>query len=219
MAVAPVPGFAARPRLNPRLQTYAKARVAEFNQIPAERRAELRKLADYVRAQRAAGKPADLLFVCTHNSRRSHISQLWAQAASAYYGVANVRTWSGGTEATNFNVNAVAALERAGFDIRKTSEGSNPLYDVHYTVDGDGYKAFSKKYSDPVNPQDNFAVVMTCANADRSCPNVHGASLRIAAHYDDPKASDGTSRQNATYDDCVRQIAREMLYTFSLLRS
>ena len=49
-------------------------------------------------------KPIQLMFVCTHNSRRSHISQQRAQASAAYLNVDNVQTFSGGTEATAFNM-------------------------------------------------------------------------------------------------------------------
>ena len=38
-----------------------------------------------------------LNFICTHNSRRSHLGQIWAAIAGAYYNV-DVATFSGGTE-------------------------------------------------------------------------------------------------------------------------
>jgi hypothetical protein len=108
-------------QFNAKLKEYIVARIGEFDQIPAERKEQLRTLALYVRGRVEADLPAKLTFICTHNSRRSHIAQLWAAAGAAYYGVPNVATFSGGTEATAFNPRAVAALERAGFRVAKLS--------------------------------------------------------------------------------------------------
>ena len=65
-----------------------------------DRKTLLDDLTDYVITQTAAGSPVRLIFICTHNSRRSHMAQLWAQTAAAYHGVAAIETFSGGTEAT-----------------------------------------------------------------------------------------------------------------------
>ena len=46
---------------------------------------------------------------------------------------------------------------------------------------------------------------------------VLGAAERIAITYEDPKAFDGTDREAEAYDERCRQIAREMLYVFSLV--
>jgi hypothetical protein len=204
--------------LNPPVTEYIKARVAEFDQIPAERKAELRKLALYVHSQIAAKQEPKLLFICTHNSRRSHIAQIWAQTAALYYGVAPVQTFSGGTEATAFNPRAVAAMQRVGFDIQKTSEGSNPVYQVRFSPSAEPLTVFSKVYDQPPNPKSGFAAVMTCANADKNCPVVNGASLRVPTHYEDPKSADGTPEESQVYDERTRQISREVLYMFSLVK-
>lgn len=188
--------------LNPQLAAYVKARAGEFGQIPAERKQLLDNLALYVHSQIAEKHSAKLLFICTHNSRRSHIAQIWAQTAALYYGVGPVETFSGGTEATAFNPRAVAALQRAGFEIAPTSAGSNPRYQVQYSSSAEPITAFSKTYDSAENPQVDFAAVMTCANADRLCPVVRGASLRVATLYDDPKSADGTPRESQTYDEC-----------------
>lgn len=91
-----------------------------------------------------AGEKAELIFICTHNSRRSHIAQVWAQTAATYYNVPNVVAYSGGTEATAFNPRAVKAMEEAGFKITKTTEGTNPVYEVRFSDDATFIKAFSK---------------------------------------------------------------------------
>jgi protein-tyrosine phosphatase/arsenate reductase len=204
--------------IDPQLAVYARARVAEFAQIPAERKEELRKLAAYIRTQTAEKQDVKLLFICTHNSRRSHIAQIWAQTAAMYYGVDHIETFSGGTEVSAFNPRAVAALQRIGFDIKKISEGSNPLYEVRYSSSAEPLKAFSKIYDDVPNPTNSFAVIMTRANADKACPNVRGAALGVATHYDDPKAADGTPQESQVYDERVREISREVLYVFSHVR-
>ena len=185
------------------------------DQIPDERKKQLKKLAQFVQTKIKSGEEAQLIFICTHNSRRSHMSQLWARMAADYYEVPNVRTFSGGTEATAFNPRAVAALERAGFTIEKTSEGDNPHYRVAYASDALAQEAFSKKYDDAANPQKNFAAIMTCSQADENCPFVPGATLRVAIPYEDPKEADGIPEEATRYDERSRQIATEMLYCFS----
>ncbi|MCK4776283.1 MAG: protein-tyrosine-phosphatase, partial [Candidatus Krumholzibacteria bacterium] len=62
---------------------------------------------------------------------------------------------------------------------------------------------------------EDFCAVMTCSQADKNCPVVVGASMRVAIPYDDPKAFDGTDQEAANYDERCRQISREMLYLFS----
>lgn len=205
------------PALNPSPSGYVKQRAAEFDQISAERKAQLEKLADYVRERRQAGRPSRLTFICTHNSRRSHLAQIWAKTAAAHYGVPEVEVYSGGTEATAFNPRAVAALRRAGFDIPAPVDDkvSNPHYLVRFDSTAEPLECFSKVYSQAPNPQADFCAVMTCSDADRNCPLVAGATVRIAIPYDDPKAFDGTPQETARYDERCRQIAREMLYVFS----
>jgi protein-tyrosine phosphatase/arsenate reductase len=201
--------------LLPDLEAYVDQNILDFERIPAERRELLDDLASYVRSQFNAGDPARLTFICTHNSRRSHMSQIWAQTAAAYYGVGGVETFSGGTEATAFNPRAVAAMRRAGFDIQATSEGENPVYAVRYGQDGSVLEAFSKIYSDPPNPAADFCAVMTCSQADEACPYVRGSSYRVAIPYEDPKAFDGTDQESKMYDERCQQIGREMFYVFS----
>jgi protein-tyrosine-phosphatase len=216
-------------KINPRLATYAAARAAEFEQIPVERKAELQELADYVASRRSGGEPARLTFICTHNSRRSHMAQLWAAAAAAYYGIGDVETYSGGTESTAFNPRAVAALRRAGFEIEQgrgvgaaggvelasVEEPVNPRYEVTLASHTEPLVCFSKVYDAAPNPTSKFCAVMVCSHADENCPIVRGASRRVVVAYVDPKAADGTPDEAATYDERCAQIAREMLYAFS----
>lgn len=193
------------------------ARSLREDEIDEERRVLLMGLADHVVSKLADGQSARLVFICTHNSRRSHMSQLWAQAAAAFYSVSGVETFSGGTETTAFNPLAVAALRRAGFSIEPFSDGMNPIYEVRFEPEMEPIPAFSKLYDSPPNPEGGFAAIMTCSAADAACPSVAGADKRLALPYDDPKEADGTVRESEIYDERCRQIAREMLYVFSMV--
>lgn len=202
----------------PELQKYLDQRAGEFHQIPAERKALLKQLGDYVRKTQKAGEPVRLTFICTHNSRRSHMSQLAAAVAARCHGIDRVETFSGGTEATAFNPRAVAAVQRAGFQIDEVEASKNPRYPVRYNAKDYALVCFSKVYTDPPNPREKYCAVMTCSQADKSCPVVIGSSLRLPIPYDDPKISDGTPEEEKTYDARLAQITREMLYAFSTIK-
>lgn len=199
--------------LYPELREYVQERSSEVQQLTPERRERLQALVDYVRGQRARGRGVALNFICTHNSRRSHLAQLWTATAAAHYGLVDVATFSGGTEATAFNPRAVAALGRAGFRV-KDPGGDNPRYEVSYDADAPPLVCFSKTFDDPSNPSSDFAAVMTCTDADQNCPVIPGAK-RISLPYEDPKIADGTPEEAARYDERCRQIAVEMLYVMS----
>lgn len=201
--------------MNENLIGYIEKAIADTASIPEERKQELQNIASYVRSKLDSGTNAELVFICTHNSRRSHMSQIWAQAAAVYFNLQGVKAYSGGTEATAFNPRAVKALVNAGFIIKKEDENNNPVYKVQtkdYMVIA---KAFSKKFSDKTNPQKDFAAIMTCSQADESCPIVPGADARISIPYEDPKKFDDTDQETKMYDERCRQIATEMLYAFS----
>jgi len=201
------------------LQSYIHQRQAEFDDIPTERRQQLEQLAAYISTQVQAKKPVRLNFICTHNSRRSHMGQIWGAVAAATYGIDNVQTYSGGTEATAFNPRAVAALRRAGLNIKQTTNDENPIYHIEYSKDAMPITSFSKVYDQAPNPKRDFAAIMTCSSADKACPAVPGADQRFAITYEDPKAFDGTDKEAAMYDQRSAQIARELLYVFSKVGS
>ncbi|MCF8244990.1 MAG: protein-tyrosine-phosphatase [Saprospiraceae bacterium] len=195
-----------------KLQTYCETLENEADLISEERKKQLAELSDYIFEKKKAGEEVRLTVICTHNSRRSHMGQLWLQAAAAYYGIEGVVTASGGTEATAFNPRAVAALERAGFDIAKGGGEDNPQYEASYSSSSGKVLMFSKKHDDPFNPQSGFAAILVCSEADAACPIVSGAAARLAIPYEDPKHADGTPSEGQAYDDSCRQIAREMFY-------
>lgn len=206
-----------QPQLLPALREYLDSLPGEFDQITSERKVLLSKLTAYIQAKVDSGVPIALTFICTHNSRRSHLSQLWAQTAAYYYGIAQVETYSGGTEATAFNPRAVKAVEKAGFAVEKTGDEGNPLYLVRFSESQSPVKAFSKVYDEGGNPQTGFGAVMTCTHAEENCPFIPGAT-RISLPFDDPKAFDGTPLEEAKYEERTRQIGREILYAFSQVK-
>ncbi len=200
--------------MHPRLEAYIRRALLHIDEIPDERKRALREISAFVVAKRRVGQLAELTFVCTHNSRRSQMGQLWAAAAAAHFGIDGVRTYSGGTEATAFNPRAAAAMQRAGFVIENPG-GDNPRYEVTFDEDGPVIECFSKTYDDAVNPAQGFAAIMTCSDADEACPVLIGAALRTPIRYEDPKISDGTPEETAAYDARCLQIATEMLYLLS----
>ena len=206
-------------KLLPSLQESVDKLVKEFGEISVERKQLLSELTGFIRSKVNSNQKVYLNFICTHNSRRSHIAQLWAQAAASYFEVRDVFCFSGGTEATAFNPRAVKAMQDAGFNIRKIKEGDNPVYETKFSDDAPPVISFSKKYDDSFNHNQNFAAVMTCSHADENCPLVLGASIRIAVTYDDPKDFDGTTLEGAKYNERVLQIGREMLFVFSQIKN
>lgn len=197
-----------------KIQERCHSFVKNFSEIPAERKVILEKIAAYIISKKHNNEPVQLAYICTHNSRRSHLGQIWAAVAAVYYNISNVQTFSGGTEATAFNSNAIKAVSAAGFDVRKTTEGNNPVYHVYF--DEVNYvTCFSKVYNHESNPSSSFAAIMTCSDAEENCPFIPGCELRIATTYNDPKAYDGTVLQDEKYTERSNQIAMECLYIFS----
>lgn len=204
--------------LYPELLRYLDERVTEFDAIPNDRKTELSKVADYVRERVSKSQPAKLTFICTHNSRRSHLSQIWAQVAAEYYGLVGVETFSGGTEATAFNPRAVAAMQRCGLKIvADNPAATNPHYSVYISDSATPQICFSKAYGDPPNPSQGYCAVMTCSQADDACPLVMGCDLRMPIRYEDPKVADDTEFEAQRYDERSAQICSEMLYLMSLV--
>ncbi len=194
------------------LRRYLQERRAEGGDIDPRRRVLLDRLAAFVVSRRQRAEPARLLFVCTHNSRRSHLAQVWAQAAALAFGIDGVTCSSGGTEATAVHPNTQAALQRAGF-LCERGEGANPVVRVAVGEGEPLLDLFSKRLDDPVNPDRDFVAIMTCSEADAGCPLVPGAVERISLPYRDPKEADGTEAEAATYDARCAEIARETIYT------
>lgn len=186
-----------------------------IDSITEERKTVLQPLADYIQSKSEADQTIRLNFICTHNSRRSHLSQIWAQTMAFHFGIKNVYCYSGGTEATAMFPKAAETLENQGFQIQMLSDNENPIYAVKYADNEAPIICFSKEYSNEFNPKKEFGAIITCNNADEDCPLVIGAEARFPIKYDDPKSSDNTPEQTQIYAERSLQIATEMFYVFS----
>ena len=187
-----------------------------FETIPDHRKEILEVLINYIKEKNISGKKPLLNFICTHNSRRSQLSQIWAKTAADYFKI-SVGCFSGGTEITAFNKNAITSLKRYGFKVNSIGE-INPKFQVYYAQDSKPIIAFSKLFNDTSNPSDSFATVMTCDHADENCPFIPNSEIRISLPYDDPKAYDKTALEAKKYDERTLQIASEMIYVFKKVK-
>lgn len=190
-----------------------------FESISDDRKIILQPLVDFIQRKANNGQQIRLNLICTHNSRRSHLSQVWAQTAAAHYGVKNVFCYSGGTEATAMFPVAAKTLAKQGFQIKTIAEGSNPVYAIKYAENEHPVIGFSKTFDDDFNPQSEFAAILTCSSADKGCPFIAGAEKRIPVTFEDPKAFDNTPQQAEKYEERSLQIATEMFYVFSQIKS
>lgn len=189
-----------------------------FQSIDNERKVVLQPLVDFVQQSMDKKQQVIINFICTHNSRRSHLTQIWAQVAASYFAIPNVNCYSGGTEVTAIHPMVVRVLSNQGFSVSPISEGINPIYVIKYAENGLPILGFSKEYNAPFNPQSGFAAVLTCSQADTGCPFISGADIRIPITYKDPKEADGKNNQEQVYSDRSLEIARDMFYVFSQIK-
>jgi len=187
--------------------------------ILEERKETLQPLVDFIQQKVAQNQKIRINFICTHNSRRSHLSQVWAQTMAYYFGIPNVYCYSRGTEATALFPMVAQTLENSGFEIATLSEGNNPVYSIKYAENEPPIIGFSKKLDDDFNPKSEFAAIMTCDSANEACPFVPGAEKRIPITFEDPKAFDGSPQQAEKYNERSLQIATELFYIFSQINA
>ncbi|MDO6438757.1 protein-tyrosine-phosphatase [Cyclobacterium sp. 1_MG-2023] len=186
--------------------------------IPETRKKALQPLIDFIQAKADTQQEIRLNFICTHNSRRSHLSQVWAQLMAHNFGISNVVCYSGGTEATALFPMVAETLENSGFHIQSLSKGENPVYAIKYAENQHPIVGFSKRFDDAFNPKSNFAAIMTCSQADEGCPFIPGAEKRIPITFEDPKAFDNSPVQAEKYEERSLQIATELGYVFSKIK-
>jgi len=194
------------------LNNYIK--TLDVSSISKQRLDVLNPLIEYIQSKKDKNQAINLNFICTHNSRRSHLSQIWAQTIAHFFNIENVTCFSGGTEATAMFPKVAETLEKTGFDIIKLSEGNNPIYSIKFDDNSHPIIGFSKTYDHNFNPKSNFAAIMTCSSADQGCPFISGAEKRIPITYEDPKLFDNTDLQDQKYLERSNQIATEIKYVF-----
>ena len=69
--------------------------LSEINKIDEksiieERKIILQPLINYINLKLNNSEDIRLNFICTHNSRRSHLAQVWAQTMAEYFNYKNV---------------------------------------------------------------------------------------------------------------------------------
>lgn len=187
--------------------------------ISESRKVSLHALIDYIQNKVDRNQTIRINFICTHNSRRSHLSQIWAQTMAHYFNFKNVFCYSSGTEQTALYPAVVETLKDTGFEIEKLSEEINPIYSIKFAENEHPILGFSKKLDTAFNPKSMFAAIMTCSQADGACPFVVGAEKRIPITFEDPKIYDNTPQQAEKYMERSLQIATELFYVFSQIKS
>ena len=198
--------------LNTTIESISKTTIAE------ERKVGLQPLIDFIQTKVDTQQSIQLNFICTHNSRRSHLSQIWAQTMAFHFGIRNVFCYSGGTEATAMFPKVGEILTNQGFQIQQLSNENNPVYAVKYDENESAIVCFSKTFDNAFNPNSEFAAIMTCSSADAGCPFIAGAEKRLPIRYEDPKVFDGTDLMDAKYAERSLEIASELYIVFSQIK-
>lgn len=191
--------------------------IDEEDLIPDSRKSILNDLAKHIQHDLKSGEPVRLNFICTHNSRRSQMAQIWSHTAATLYQIPRIESYSGGTEVTSFHPNAIRAMRTLGFSLSQIGEQhdtSNPQFEVHLGTGLASLCCYSKRFGDAVPSGKAFTAIMTCSDADQSCPIVPGAKARFPLTYEDPKKFDGTAMEQKNYLKTALEIGRELIYTF-----
>lgn len=203
--------------IDPVLDLLIDQLLEDADRIPAERLKILHSLSSHIRKRLQGRDPVRINFICTHNSRRSQIAQVWAHTAAAAFQVPRIETGSGGTETTAFHPFALRAMRTLGFRTTETDapeNAGNPRYTLTIGTGTPSLVCWSKRLEDTFPSDARFLAVMTCSDADRTCPVVPGAMARIPLTFADPKRSDGSGREQQEYLKTAVNIGRELLQVF-----
>lgn len=203
----------------PQLIKHCENFEREHDLISKERQNLLTQIANTIEFEIKNQGNVQLIYICTHNSRRSHFGQIWANVLAEFYGISSqIEAFSGGTEVTALHTNSITALKRLGFEITSDTAGTNPRYIVKY---GENLSTicFSKVYDNSENPQKDVLAIMTCSHADENCPFIPGAKARFATPYEDPKLFDATELQDQKYLERALEIGREISFMMQLVGS
>ncbi len=189
-----------------------------IDSISSDRKELLDHLAGAINQSYQSYGTVKLNFICTHNSRRSIFSQVWAAVLAEEKKLKAVDVYSGGTEVTRVFQQVVDTLKHHGLELSREGLNDNPIYHLKTPIDKKDIPLFSKVYDDEVNPSENFIAIMTCNSADADCPFIPGAFKRISLPFEDPKFSDGTPEMSEAYRLTSIEIATELLYVFSKVK-
>lgn len=214
---------ASRKCLLPKVEEHLNLLTTGYDMLDETQDAAGRKLVDWIVENYQPGQPLAITCVCTGNSRRSILAATMARVSAAYYGLPEIRGYSGGTKPSAFNERTVTTLREIGIEITKLDEEAargdaataNPKHRIRWGSGPDDSSMrmveFSKKYDDAANPSSGFAALIVCGDAEEDCPLIKGASTRIAMPYLDPKAYDGSAIEARKYAERRDDIGRLML--------
>jgi arsenate reductase len=186
--------------------------------ISDEKKEILKEIANYIIESRKIRPSVRVMFVCTHNSRRSQIAQASIRAAAAFKGIGGIFSYSAGTEVTEVNPYTAEALKNIGFEVRKYDALENPKYAIAYSAEVPASIHYSKLINDISNPQYGFLAVMVCGSADMQCPTVTGSDKRILLAYDDiiAKSPEDSAEKHT---QMAKQILTDMLFIMDLVEA
>ncbi|MGJ8744684.1 hypothetical protein [Polaribacter sp.] len=185
--------------------------------ISPERKVLLENIAEQIAKEYVNNKSANINFICTHNSRRSQLAQVWGFFAAHYFNL-KISSFSGGTETTAFYRSTVKTLQRAGFIFQlEDFSHQNPTYLISFLGASSSILGFSKRFDHTINTTP-FLAILTCDNADVNCPFIPNAIARLYLPFVDPKSSDGTNLQAEAYLKTNKQIAAEIFFIFSKVK-
>ncbi len=190
----------------------------DLSSLGKDRRSLLSPLIDYINNRYKAKKDINLNFICTHNSRRSHMAQIWAQTFSYYFGISSVFCFSGGTEITSVYPMVIRTFDKMGFEIKTNANDFSTAHNIKFALNHSPVLSFSKLLNHPINPKTDFAAILTCARAETNCPLIPGAESRISLPYEDPKIFDNTLEEERKYLERSLEIAAELKYVFSNIK-
>jgi protein-tyrosine-phosphatase len=203
--------------MNPTLKTLCEQIATQISTISSERKLKLDQLSAVLQQEINKNQSVNLVFVCTHNSRRSHFAQVWWETLHYYLKLNFFETFSAGTEVTRIHEHTLQTLEGHGFQLKPLDKKENPTIQVAV----DEHKkmlCFSKLTNHPSIKQP-YVAILTCADAEENCPYIPEAKQRFALTYNDPKKSDGTPDQERIYHERSLTIATEAFYVLFSLSS
>ena len=178
----------------------------------------LKSIAVYIANEMKAQRNVNLNYICTHNSRKSQIAQVWSSYATAYFKFTGINSFSGGTAITSFYRNTVKTLQEVGFTFQIVEfSHQNPVYSINYKNGMNPIIGFSKFYSDLHN-KSPFIAITTCNTANEYCPFIPEAIQRFHIPFQDPKPYDNTHIQSEKYLEVNKQIAGEIHYIFKMIK-
>ncbi len=182
--------------------------------IDDKRKELLVSIAEFIASEIKKLNTVNLNFICTHNSRRSQLSQVWAHYAIEFYKLKGIESFSGGTETTAFHGNTVKTLQEVGFEFKLNEiSHTNPVYEITFDGVNQPIIGFSKIYDDN-STKKPFIAITTCSSANENCPFIPEALQRFHVGYIDPKSSDNTVNMSKKYLETNQIIASEMNFLF-----